>query len=205
MEASRDDDDSIDDDSIDDDSIDDDDGRARGVTHVGAMERVATSSDDGRARANAIDAVRRAFSAIEFGKLMWLLTALVVALSFLAPRIMARANAAIERRDASDVEKLRTYAEARRKALDKAEEAMQRAAMEAKAKRDAEADEDEVKAKKIAEIDARAARLGVAPKGRGRSVGSDATLRREYSPLMGPSAAARGYRPSPRQRPGGGG
>jgi hypothetical protein len=106
------------------------------------------------------------------------------------------------------IRKLRMYASARRKALDKVEEDMRSEYAKNGAANNAALSSEEAQAKKLAEIDAKAARLGVLPKGKGRVLGSDPTLRRnDYNPLTGVSSSStgRGYRPTQRQRPGGGG
>ena len=144
---------------------------------------------------------RRAWLVVEQNG--WFYTALAIVVSIVGPYVFAYLRALELRRDANDTAKLRAYADARRKALDKVEEEM-RAANDGAA--NASLSSEEVKAKKLAEIDARAVRLGVRPKGQGRVLGSDPTVRREYSPLMGSSSTSGGgYRPTQRQRPGGGG
>ena len=138
----------------------------------------------------------------------WLLTAVVIVVSIVAPYVFAYLRAREMERDASDTEKLRAYASARRKALDKVEEDMRSEYAKNGAANNAALSSEEAQAKKLAEIDAKAARLGVLPKGKGRVLGSDPTLRRnDYNPLTGVSSSStgRGYRPTQRQRPGGGG
>ena len=137
----------------------------------------------------------------------WLLTAVVIVVSIVAPYVFAYLRAREMERDASDTEKLRAYASARRKALDKVEEDMRSEYAKNGVAKNAALGSEEAQARKLAEIDAKAARLGVLPKGKGRVLGSDPTLRRDdYNPLVGASSSTgRGYRPTQRQRPGGGG
>lgn len=150
--------------------------------------------------------LRRAWQVVEENG--WFLTAVVIVVSIVAPYVFAYLRAREMERDASDTDKLRAYASARRKALDKVEEVMRSEYAKNGAAKKAALSSDEAQAKKLAEIDAKAARLGVLPKGKGRVLGSDPTLRRnDYNPLMGASSSStgRGYRPTQRQRPGGGG
>ena len=149
---------------------------------------------------------RRAWQVVEENG--WFLTAVVIVVSIVAPYVFAYLGAREMERDASDTEKLRAYASARRKALDKVEEDMRSEYAKNGAANNAALSSEEAQAKKLAEIDAKAARLGVLPKGKGRVLGSDPTLRRnDYNPLTGAATAAtgRGYRPTQRQIPGGGG
>lgn len=150
--------------------------------------------------------LRRAWQVVEENG--WFLTAVVIVVSIVAPYVFAYLRAREMERDARDTEKLRAYASARRKALDKVEEDMRSEYAKNGAANNAALSSEEAQAKKLAEIDAKAARLGVLPKGKGRVLGSDPTLRRnDYNPLTGVSSSStgRGYRPTQRQRPGGGG
>ena len=148
---------------------------------------------------------RRAWQVVEENG--WFLTAVVIVVSIVAPYVFAYLRAREMERDASDTEKLRAYASARRKALDKVEEDMRSEYAKNGVAKNAALGSEEAQARKLAEIDAKAARLGVLPKGKGRVLGSDPTLRRDdYNPLVGASSSTgRGYRPTQRQRPGGGG
>ena len=99
------------------------------------------------------------------------------------------------------------HRDARMRALELREEALREASVSSRRLNRDERDEAAV-AKRLAEIDAKAARLGVGARGKGRKLGGgtdgSSSGRPEWNPLMGGSAS-RGYRPTPRARPGGGG
>jgi hypothetical protein len=99
------------------------------------------------------------------------------------------------------------HRDARMRALELREEALREASVSSRRLNRDERDEAAV-AKRLAEIDAKAARLGVVARGKGRKLGGgtdgSSSGRPEWNPLMGGSAS-RGYRPTPRARPGGGG
>jgi hypothetical protein len=103
----------------------------------------------------------------------------------------------------NDRERLERYQRNRQRALEKREEELRRAASETKGGK-AELDRAAALEAKLAEIDAKAARLGLTANGKGRKLGDSGPSRPEWNPLMG-GGASRGYRPTGRPRPGGGG
>ncbi len=110
------------------------------------------------------------------------------------------------RDDASPMGANDRYRDARARALERREEALREASVSSRLLNRDERDEAAV-AKRLAEIDAKAARLGVGARGRGQRLGGgtgSSSGRPEWNPLMG-GLESRGYRPSPRARPGGGG
>ena len=110
------------------------------------------------------------------------------------------------RDDASPMGANDRYRDARARALERREEALREASVSSRLLNRDERDEAAV-AKRLAEIDAKAARLGVGARGRGQRLGGgtgSSSGRPEWNPLMGGSES-RGYRPSRRVPPGGGG
>jgi hypothetical protein len=103
----------------------------------------------------------------------------------------------------NDRERLERYQRNRQRALEKREEELRRAASETKGGRP-ELDRAAALEEKLAEIDAKAARLGLTANSKGRKLGDGGPSRPEWNPLMG-GGASRGYRPTGRPRPGGGG
>jgi uncharacterized protein YlxW (UPF0749 family) len=125
---------------------------------------------------------------------------LVIALAY--PKL---AKGMSERRDSramNDRERLERFQRNRQRALEKREEELRRATSETKG--EAELDRAAALEAKLAELDAKAARLGLKANGKGRKLGDSGPSRPEWNPLMG-GGASRGYRPTGRPRPGGGG
>ena len=121
-------------------------------------------------------------------------------------RMMMTTTTTHARDDASPMGANDRYRDARARALERREEALREASVSSRLLNRDERDEAAV-AKRLAEIDAKAARLGVGARGRGQRLGGgtgSSSGRPEWNPLMGGSES-RGYRPSPRARPGGGG
>ena len=121
-------------------------------------------------------------------------------------RMMMTTTTTRARDDASPMGANDRYRDARARALERREEALREASVSSRLLNRDERDEAAV-AKRLAEIDAKAARLGVGARGRGQRLGGgtgSSSGRPEWNPLMGGSES-RGYRPSPRARPGGGG
>lgn len=100
------------------------------------------------------------------------------------------------------------HRDARMRALERREEALREASVSSPRRLNRDERDEAAVAKRLAEIDAKAARLGVGARGKGRKLGGgtdgSSSGRPEWNPLVGGSAS-RGYRPSPRARPGGGG
>ena len=112
------------------------------------------------------------------------------------------ARASRERRAVDERERYELYRTQRARALERAEEELRRAANErAPGRLDREARDEATLAAKLAEIDAKAARLGLKA---GRKLGGSSSSRPEWNPLAGGSES-RGYRPARRTPPGGGG
>jgi hypothetical protein len=126
---------------------------------------------------------------------------LVVALTY--PKLAKSASDRRDRRAMNDRERLERYQRSRQRALEKREEELRRAASETKGGRP-ELDRAAALEEKLAEIDAKAARLGLKANVKGRKLGDGGPSRPEWNPLMG-GGASRGYRPTGRPRPGGGG
>ena len=126
---------------------------------------------------------------------------LVVALTY--PKLAKSASDRRDRRAMNDRERLERYQRNRQRALEKREEELRRAASETKGGRP-ELDRAAALEEKLAEIDAKAARLGLKANVKGRKLGDGGPSRPEWNPLMG-GGASRGYRPTGRPRPGGGG
>ena len=126
---------------------------------------------------------------------------LVIALTY--PKLAKSVSDRLDSRAMNDRERLERYQRNRQRALEKREEELRRAASETKGGK-AELDRAAALEAKLAEIDAKAARLGLTANGKGRKLGDSAPSRPEWNPLMG-GGASRGYRPTGRPRPGGGG
>ena len=126
---------------------------------------------------------------------------LVIALTY--PKLAKSVSDRLDSRAMNDRERLERYQRNRQRALEKREEELRRAASETKGGK-AELDRAAALEAKLAEIDAKAARLGLTANGKGRKLGDSGPSRPEWNPLMG-GGASRGYRPTGRPRPGGGG
>jgi len=113
---------------------------------------------------------------------------------------LARESRAVDERERHEL-----YRAQRARALERAEEELRRAANERATGTaptgDRDARDEALLAAKLAEIDAKAARLGLKA---GRKLGGSVSSRPEWNPLAGGSEG-RGYRPARRTPPGGGG
>jgi hypothetical protein len=134
----------------------------------------------------------------------WTLTLVVLIATWMWPRVRARA----ERERLTQRGKNESYARARLRALERAEEELRRAqSLRDSAPGDGSRETEEAKrAEKLAALDAKAKRLGLQPPGRGHRLGGDERRNGapEWSPLMGSGSSSRGYRPARRVPPGGG-
>ena len=133
----------------------------------------------------------------------WTLTLVVLVATWIWPRARARA----ERVRLTQRAKNETYARARLRALERAEDELKRAQSLRDSAPDGSRETEEAKrAEKLAALDAKAKRLGLQPPGRGHRLGGDERRNGapEWSPLMGSSSSSRGHRPARRVPPGGG-
>lgn len=126
--------------------------------------------------------------------------ALALVAAYALTRFMASTSIKAERRAEEERQKLERYRAQRQRALERREEELRAASFERENGKDT-TDRETALEKKLAELDAKAARLGVLAT-RGRQLGSSST-RSEWNPLTG-SGSSSGYRPQRRAPPGGG-